>query len=368
MEDNKNMLSETNIEKAKALFEYEMTAVLLAAAEEKKAEQRLLDKYYEMEIEKPEVVFEAPEFEPESIEAALPESIAAAPETELPAVTVRVSGLPEIGEARSFSAPELKAGSGLREELGAFLPAEAVSGRHISAYEAAAPEDLREAVGELLPKEASAEGISVRGLNTEGAAEPVHVELGIDKLPAGIKPFVYEPAGAAVSAPELVLELVKPRELGLSAETPKAVPGIELPDIPAVGIAVEISPAAPKVRVSCPETGPAGVSFEKPAAEVRAEAVELPAAGVISLPEISALPKPEVSLAGDIQGAGEVRFELPRAEVKVSVDYRPAVPVSFELAETDTARPAAPEYPEIPDKPDIASAVDEILEAVRAEL
>ncbi|MBR6045154.1 MAG: hypothetical protein IKP47_05920 [Ruminococcus sp.] len=327
MENNNDKLAELNIERAKALFEYEMTAVLLAAAEEKEAQQNLLNEYLEMEIDKPEVVFGAPEFKAEGVGYEAPGEIRApeftAPEAE------KFDGLEDYREPESFTLPGMPGAADPRKAVAAVFPKEAAAAEAFDAGKLSAAAEVKE-----LPK----------------------VSVSAAEIPAGFKPLDADMAG---SVPE-----VKAPETGVGA-----VPGIEIPELPA---AAAVSAVDTGLDVNA---GKAGVGFEAPACEVSVEAEVPDTAADMTVFAIAPVVMTEIKAAVDLSGAealakgGAGMFKLPEAQpVSVSVNYVPAEPVSFELADIPHEKAAAPVYPEIPDKPDITAAVDEILEAVRAEL
>ena len=310
MEDEREKLYNMNMERAKALFEYEMTSVMLAVVEDTDgANRRAIRSSVEMEIGEPKVGYEVPEIEPQTADFDAPEVRALQAGFELPEQSVSIEGLPETAKTRAFEAPTLSG--------------------EISAAEVAAS----------LPDTAGLEGFSAAGLTAE--AELPKAKIEVTATPVGIAPIGELPA-AEIESPELELP-----------ETGGGF-GFDLGEAPTVSAEID----APEAEI--------GFSFELPQAEISVGEVEV--AKAPKLPDLK-LPEAKVeAVAAEVQvpQVAASAFELPQSErVTVSVDYEPAEPVSFETAMPVISR-AAPEYPEIPEAPDISADISEILELVKA--
>ncbi|MBR1764671.1 MAG: hypothetical protein IJ746_04690 [Ruminococcus sp.] len=324
MENERDELYEANIEKAKALFEYEMTSVLLAVVEENKAGKERVRKYMEMEVAEPKLEYTAPELEPQEVSFEAPSEQIVPPAFEEPEISVKVEGLSEIAETHGFAAPELAADTALRESAAASLPTVADVG-----------------------------SFSAEALQNAAAADIPPAELSLSPLPEDMGPMeVSLEADIHIEAPSLdIPETAESFDLGI-AESAAVTADIPLP----------------------PTDAKAGLAFRLPEAEVTPAEIEVAAA-----PELPTLTLPEAPkvTAPAIEGIKAAApdasvFALPKVgKVTVSVDYVPAVPVSFETAAPIEERvdvPKHPDYPDIPDAPDISADISEILELVRAEL
>ena len=375
MENNYEMLTGSSIEKAKALFEYEMTSVLLAFSEEQEAAQEELRKRYaryaEMEIEKPQVGFETPEFTPETVSAP-PESISAVPEMSLPEVKAEISGIPQPGKTGPFAAPAMP---GAPELPSAFLPESAVRTEGFS---------LPDITGRRQPAGFPAVPFPETGLSSGGLAGagetdfvPVMPDIpGIPEIP--VPAFggntVTVSNKAALTAPEMppAPEKIAVPGVGKTAEVSR--PEIALPEMNGVCIGdIRNETSRAKIVTGLPDTEPAaGVSFSKPENVISAGAfsqAEMPSGieppgGIL----------PEITVSADIietvsvKGPSAAFTPAEPEPVRVEVSYVQPVPVRFETAGSTKIKMTAPEYPEIPDKPDMSAALDEILEAARAEI
>ena len=353
MENEQKMLYEMNIEKAKALFEYEMTSVLLAEKEEDEAAKERIRQYMEMEIEKPEVSYNAPELAPAEIKAEIKAEKTAVPDFELPKAELTFRELPEIKETRAFASPVLFAETVLHGTV-------RIPETEIKASEAFSSEKLFS-----LPEKADA------GL-VKGAAEISEAGKAAEKL-----------NGAQIR------ETVELLNTGASAEVTVSGPGLKLPGTGKAEVRfAALTAEKPRTDIKVSEgikipAGtkiPEGMEIKLPGNLPEAEV----SAGEISVPE--GIRVPEVSLSFKSPGTGNLHikaaaddiklpdpdklsFTLPPAKkVDVSVDYSPAVPVSFETVKPVETKYTAPEYPEIPDAPDISAYVDDIIETIRSDL
>ena len=372
MENDHKMLTGSSIEKAKALFEYEMTSVLLAFTEEQEAAQERLRRRYaryaEMEIEKPRAEYEAPEFSP-VVECAPPESISAVPEMTLPEIKAEISGIPQPGETAPFAAPVMPKPPRLP---GGLLPEGAVRTESTALPDILPQEQHLKAPDITLPEaEISAEWI--RGAAVSGFVPEVPETNSIPEVSA---PALSGAAKVNVSAPEMPETPKRITVPDITADKEVAPPEITLPEIAEVSIG-SIAEDAPAVRIASgyPDKLPgAGVSFAQPEIGISADAfsqTDMPPLPEITVPG-GELPQIAVSadIGGDVSLAGQrAEFTAPEAEpVRVRVSYIAPVPVSFEAAKAPRVKMSAPAYPEIPDMPDMTAAAEEIIEAVRAEI
>ncbi len=353
MENERDMLYEMNIEKAKALFEYEMTSVLLAAKEEDEAAKERIRQYMEMEIDKPEVSYNAPELAKAEIKAEIKAEKTTVPEFELPKAEIKLTELPSVKETHAFASPVLFKETELRKTV-------EISETDVKASEAFSSEKLfslsekadagfvknAEGINEVgkLAEKLSGAKISeaVRALGDKAAAEVI-VSGPVVKLPETGK---TEVSFAALTAEKLKTYI-------------KVSEGVKIPD-----------------GTKIPESTEIKVSGKIPEAKVSVGEIAVPES--TKVPELS-IPtaKPETENLHIKAAADDIKLpdpdklspKLPPAKkVEVSVDYSPAVPVSFETAKPAQTRFSAPEYPEIPDAPDISAYVDDIIEAVRSDL
>ena len=369
--ENNNVRPDSSIEKAKALFEYEMTSVLLAFKEDQKKTEELRKKYAryaEMEIEKPRVVYEAPGFTPRA-DCSVPQTPSAAAQMDLPEVTAEISGIPQTGETAPFAAPEMPE---VPKPLSAFLPQDAVRTERFALGSIPEQDKLTEDISVKLP----AAELSAAGLADAGKARfsPVMPEIG--EIPQMSPPAFSVRTEMTLSAPEMPPAAEKPALPGINAAAKVSAPQIRLPEQTAVSIRdIPAQTAVPKLSADFPDTAPAAaVSFSEPEASVHGETF-----GQADVPDVSGMKPPdgllpEINVSADT--GADVSFELKRPRftpaaaepVRVSVSYAQPAQVSFETAKAPQVTMTAPAYPEIPDKPDITAAADEILEAVRAEI
>ena len=221
MEDEREKLYNMNMERAKALFEYEMTSVMLAVVEDTDgANRKAIRSCTEMEIGEPKVGYEVPEIEPRAADFDAPTVQTVQADFELPEPSVSIEGLPETGETKPFEAPKLAG--------------------EISAAEVAAS----------LPDTSGLEGFSAEGLGAEAELPKAKVE--IEEIPSVSAPNVEIPP-AKVEAPAPVLP-----ETGVEFR-------FELPEAPRVSAEIE-----------APQAGTA-FSFEPPQAEISVGEVEVEA-------------------------------------------------------------------------------------------
>lgn len=336
MKNERDMLYEINIEKAKALFEYEMTSVLLAEKEADEAAKERIRQYMEMEIDKPEVSYTAPEQAPAEIDPGLVTEAAAMPDFSLPQITAEADGLPIVAKTHPFVSPEFSKDTDIRSKVTLSEPVDPAS------YGFSA-----EGLFSFSEKNEAAP------LNKEDMLDADMFEAGLKglKLQTDIKPLSDVAQGISISGPVDIPERVNTKIVFSPAEyTP------------------------PKADVKIPSTTETGFDFKKPDAEVSVGEIKLP--GNQEIPEFNIITgfKPEKSLseeAADIKvpEPGKWGFTLPPAKkAEVSVDYRPAVPVSFEVVKPAERKISAPEYPDVPDAPDISAYVDDIMETLRSDM
>ena len=353
MENERDELLEANIEKAKALFEYEMTSVKLAVQEENEAGKERVRKYLEMEVADAKLEYAAPELEAREIGIDAPELTAEPLAFESPELKVELGGLPVIAETRGFEAPELSAGR-TAPQLPAFKETGDFKAPEIAQDTGA---EISRSVAGSLPAAAGTEGFSAEVLAkaSEGAELP-RAEISIAPLPEAVGGFDTSLA-AAVPEPQPMPDItVETAKLGLS--------GRELDGSASVTAELPVLPAETK----------AGLSFALPESRVSVGEIE-----VTDVPELETPALPE---GGGVDVPAAEDIEVPRfgasvfaiaqsGRVTVSVDYIAPVPVSFETAAPAEKRAEAPGYPDIPDVPaatDIMADIDGIQELVRAEL
>lgn len=329
MEDDKDKLYEMNIEKAKALFEYEMTSVLQAVSEEDcEAGKELINRYMEMEIDKPELAYNAPDLETEKPDIKLETGVKEMPGFVIPEVKTEIGSLPEIEEGGSFAAPEPVQISGIRESVKESLPE---------------TEDF----GEIKPVGLPA---------AEIAADIEKPEINMNPIPE-TKAFKnpIQPAEFPDIMPLFRVPEYDDRPLFFSNPVP-GEPELRIPP-------AEIDEKALDAK--------AGFSFELPEVEKAANPVKQ--AEIPEVPELIIKGGTAVSVSLD----EEVRapdidtgaFVIPAVKKpEVSVSYKEAEPVRFTDFKPEETVTDAPAYPEIPDAPDITGDIEEILELVRAEI
>ncbi len=260
MEENNTGL--TNMEEAKELFEYEMTAVLLnVRASYGKREKPPRPEYLDMEVPKTEVDFSKPDIELNGLEQSVPEASVsegqfdlAKPAAESITVDKEAFGAVEKAEVRtevSIAAADISGAAGAAK---------------------AAAENLRVVSAERLIAGAESAKAEVR---SEGLPE---VDIPKVSAPAGIPPQQVK-STVSVSIPEVSPDSF-PKEL--SAETPT----VSFDETAAAGIGKKIS----EYGVRKIELGP--VKIGVPDGTVKFDAPQLSASApdVPGYPEIPPMP------------------------------------------------------------------------------
>ncbi len=336
MENNVEKLTDIDIEKAKALFEYEATSLLYALeGREKNVGKDIRNEYLEMEIEKPQFEYISPEFKPGEIGCEAPSAVIELPDLALPPGDVKISGLPEIAATKAFTAPELRA-----------------DGADTKAVSAA------------VPKEAAAAGIfsadALFSLPEKTAIPPAVIGLSL--------------AFPTITAPKM--EAV-PKEASVEIQ-------VEVPDVPEVK--GSIGAGVPEIHKVDPVAIEADLlkkcllempDLEPPTIVLSCEAESF--VNITSLDralfELSPVQAPAVDLPAELLGAikltdaDKALFDLPESEApKVEIGYEPVGEMSFEPPALPESSLSAPEYPEAPEMPDISASIDDILAAVKADL
>ena len=337
MENEQDMLYDMNIEKAKALFEYEMTSVLLAEKEaDEKAKERIRQ-YMEMEIDKPELSYTAPEVGSVEVDLKLGAEPAAMPDFSIPQITAEADGLPAVAKTQAFVPPTFSEQAEIRDEIRVPGPALDASGGF------------------------PAEELFSFSKKTE--AEPLKNEdlLDLEMLGAGLK-------GARIQADMKALS-------DLAADISLSGPAAGIPErmnTKVVFSTGEIKP--PEADIGLPSVAETSFVFEPVQTEV--------SLGEISVPDNKTMPEfipatgfarektlPKETAEITVPDFRNTEFELsPVKKAEFFVDYKPAVPVDFEFVKPVEKKINVPEYPDVPEAPDISAYVDDIMETLRSDL
>ena len=345
--DNKEILNEqntdqsaekqelTSIERAKALFEYEMTEVLLNFKNEVRAvKDSPAAEYINMEVPKSGVAYDAPDIAVEGIGYTETAADVALDADALQIETSAAFGgeVPEV--------PEITLDSGFEAKLdeAAFAPA-VVSVREVKLADSIAA-DLTTVAPEV-PE--------VPELDTEAlfAVPAEEFDLPSVAVPdARTEPTVFDiPPAEMLTVPAIHADAPAVDTASLTAGEAAPV---------AVEVSVELPGAVSVPEIDAPELRPVEVEVSEIAApavpDLTIREAELPA---VELPAV-----PAVSLRGE-PPAIQVTAEVAVPEVQVPV------PPTIKLTAQE---PAAIEYPEIPECPDFSAYYADITETLQNEL